>query len=50
MNKKNEKIKKLYNKGFDEKQIARRLGYSGGAMTAGVERVREGMRVMGIEK
>lgn len=49
MNKKNEKIRKQWEKGNrDIPSIARKLGYSGNAITAGVERVREGLITMGL--
>ncbi len=41
MNKKDERIKKLWNRGVhDPKVIARKLGYAGSALSSGVERVR----------
>lgn len=41
-NKKNARIQKLWDKGIrDPKVIARKLGYTGGALVAGIERVRE---------
>lgn len=49
MNKKNERIRKLWEKGTrDLSVIARKIGYNGGANTAGVERVKEGLRSLGI--
>lgn len=49
MNKKDEKIKKLFDRGVtDPKLIARKLGYSGGATTAGIERVREGFKRLAL--
>ena len=51
MNKKNEKIRKLWERGIrDYTIIARKLGYSGGSMVAGVERVKEGLISLGLEK
>ena len=42
MNKKEEKVKRLWNKGTKDLTIlAKRLGYSGNSLTAGIEKVRE---------
>lgn len=42
MNKKNAKIQKLWDRGVqDPRVIAKKLGFSGNALTAGIERVRE---------
>lgn len=42
MNHKDERIRKLWQRGIlDPKVIARKLGYSGNALTAGIERVRQ---------
>jgi hypothetical protein len=49
MNSKNERIRKLWERGVtDPKVIARKLGYSGAALTAGIERVKEGLKALGI--
>ncbi len=51
MNAKNERIKKLWERGIrDPKVIAKKLGYSGNAITAGIERVKEGLKSLGILK
>jgi hypothetical protein len=47
MNKKNEKIKKLWDKGErDIVRIAHKLGYTGNSTNLGIERVKEGIQVM----
>lgn len=49
MSKKDEKIKRLFDKGMtDPRLIARKLGYEGGAMVAGIARVREDMQRLGL--
>ena len=49
-NKKDEKIKKLWERGItDLKILARKLGYGGASTTAGIERVKEGLKRLGIE-
>lgn len=49
MNRKNERIRKLWDRGVtDLATIARKLGYSGAAITAGIERVKEGLTACGI--
>jgi hypothetical protein len=51
MNAKNERIKKMWDKGIkDFRMIAKKLGYTGNALTAGIERVREGLKVLGMVK
>lgn len=48
-NKKNLKIKKLWDRGVtDLSIIARKIGYTGNAITAGVERVKEGLKAQGV--
>lgn len=48
-NKKDERIRKLIERGVhDPKVIAHKLGYTGNALTAGIERVNEGMKRLGI--
>ena len=48
-NKKDAKIKKLVERGvYDPKVIAHKLGYTGNALVAGIERVNEGMKRLGI--
>lgn len=50
MNKKNEKVRKLWERGItDLSVIARKLGYNGNATTAGIERVKEALKSLGIE-
>lgn len=50
MNKKNEKVRKLWERGItDPKIIAQKLGYTGNAMTAGIERVEEAIKTLGIK-
>lgn len=44
MNQKDQRIKKLYEKGMDVSQIARKIGYSPGNLQAGIERVQEGIK------
>ncbi len=49
MNHKDERIRKLYERGIrDPKVIARKLGYSGNSITAGIERVNQAFRNLGI--
>lgn len=48
-NKKDEKIRKLWERGIrDQKVIAQKLGFNGSALTAGVQRVEEGLKRLGI--
>lgn len=50
MNKKNERVRKMWDRGIrDLSFIAKRLGYTGGANTAGVERVKEALQALGIK-
>jgi DNA-binding CsgD family transcriptional regulator len=50
-NAKNERIKKMWERGIrDPRIIAKKLGYSGNSVTAGIERVHEGLVALGIEK
>lgn len=50
MNKKNEKIIKLWERGItDFAVIARKLGYTGNSIQSGIERVKEGLRAKGIK-
>lgn len=50
MNHKDERIRKLYNRGItDPKVIARKIGYSGNSLTAGIERVHEAFGRLGIK-
>ena len=50
MNQKDQRIKKLYERGIKSSgEIARRIGY-GGAMEAGVKRVEEGLIRLGIKQ
>ena len=45
MNKKDERIKKLYLRGVtDLKVLARKLGYNGANLVSGIERVKEGLK------
>lgn len=49
MNKKNEKVRKLWERGItDPRIIAQKLGYNGNAMTAGIERVNQALKTLGI--
>ena len=49
MNKRELKIKRLWERGLtDPRVIAQKLGYSGNALTAGVEKVNEALKNMGI--
>lgn len=49
-NKKNEKIRKLWERGVrDPKIIAKKLGFTGNAMTSGIERVKEGLQALNIK-
>lgn len=42
MNKKDERIRKMMTKGVtDPRTIAKKIGYGGGALAAGIERVNE---------
>lgn len=50
MNQKNERIRKLYERGITSKgEIARRIGY-GGAMGRGIKRVEEAFAKLGLDK
>ena len=50
-NKKDERIKKMLERGItDPRVIARKLGYAGAALTAGIERVNEGLERIKQEK
>lgn len=50
-NAKNERIKKLWDRGVrDPRIIAKKIGYSGAALTAGIERVNEALILLGIIK
>lgn len=50
MNKKNERVKKLWERGVrDLSVLARKIGYNGSANTAGIERVKEALRSLGID-
>jgi len=45
MNKKDERVRKLWERGVtDPRVIARKLGYEGNAMTAGIERVNDAIK------
>lgn len=44
MNKKDEKIKKLLNKGLPLPVIARKLGYTGNATSKGIERIQDAIK------
>jgi len=49
MSKKNEKIKRLFDRGItDPRLIAQKLGYKGNAMVAGIDKVNEALRELGI--
>lgn len=49
-NKKDERIRKLWERGIrDLATIAKKLGYSGNAVTSGIERVKEGLKRLGID-
>lgn len=49
MNHKNERIKKLWDRGVrDPRIIAKKIGYTGNSITAGIERVKEGLKAKGI--
>lgn len=48
-NKKDQRIKKLWDRGMtDLPTIARKIGYGGAAITPGIERVKEGLRREGV--
>lgn len=49
MNKRIEKILRLAKEGHDIRNIAKRCGHKGGAMTAGMEKVREVLRNNGVK-
>lgn len=49
MNKKDARIKRLWDKGVtDPKVIAQKLGYKGNALTSGIEDVKEALKRVGI--
>lgn len=51
MNKKNARIKKLWERGVrDPHIIAKKIGYTGNAVTAGIERVRDALHQEGLLK
>lgn len=51
MNHKDERIKKLYERGItDPRTIARKIGYTGGATDAGIQRVKEAFKRLGIKE
>ena len=48
-NKKDQRIEKMWKRGItDPKVIARKLGYTGEAITNGIERVLEGLKRLGL--
>lgn len=49
INKKDIRIKELYDRKFKLAVIARKLGFEGNSITAGTERVKEGLKKMGIK-
>lgn len=50
INKKDERVRKLWEKGIrDKKTLARKLGYSGNAMIVGIERVEEAIKRMKLK-
>lgn len=50
-NHKNERIRKLWERGVrDPRIIAKKIGYTGNAITAGIQRVHEALKALGIEK
>jgi len=50
-NSKDERVKKLWERGVrDLSVIARKLGYDGAARAAGIERVREALQRLGLNK
>jgi len=49
LNKKDEKIKRLWERGVrDQTVLARKLGYTGNATTAGIDKVNEALRRLGL--
>jgi len=49
MNKKDERVRKLWARGIrDPKVLARKLGYDGAALAAGIERVKDAIRRLGL--
>lgn len=49
MNKKDLRIKKLWDRGFtDLRVLAHKVGYTGSATDAGIERVKEALRNWGV--
>lgn len=50
MNHKDERIRKLWERGIrDPKILARKIGYSGNATTAGIERVNEAIARLNLK-
>ena len=50
-NKKDQRVEKLWRRGVtDLTVLARKLGYSGNATTAGIERVKEALTRLGIKQ
>lgn len=50
-NAKNERIRKLWDRGIrDFRIIAKKLGYTGNSITAGIERVKQGLVTIGYMK
>lgn len=50
-NKKDLKVKKLFERGVtDPRTIAKKLGYNGEAVTAGIERVLQAFKNLGIKQ
>ena len=48
-NKKNEKVRRLWERGItDPRIIAQKLGYTGNSMTAGIEWVNQALKTLGI--
>ncbi len=47
-NHKDEKIRRLFEKGLEIKTIARKLGYEGSATDAGIAKVKESLVRMGL--
>lgn len=50
MNQKDLRILKLYEKGMDPPRIAKKIGYAGPNLNAGIERVKEGLVRAGVLK
>lgn len=50
MNKKDERIRHLWERGIrDPRQLARKLGYTGGQTDAGIGRVKEALKRLNIQ-